>query len=557
MDVATLRYYEDHAGEVAPRYEAVAGGVSSFFPFVFSRGERVLEIGAGSGRDAARLLALGVEVDAVEPSAALRERAFVDHPELEGRLFRGFLPGGLPPEIRPTYDGILLSAVIMHIPDAELFDAAFQLRERLVRGGRLVLSMPIERSDVTPGDERDKLGRLMILRSVTQVRLLFERLGFSLDHDWTSADGEGRGILWATLVFRLSEARSRAIDRVESIINADRKVATYKLALIRALCDIATTSWASGRWERGGSVGVPLQEVSEKWLRYYWPLLDSDVILPQINAESKDGKQIAFRGKLTELVHHFPRKGGLAEFERLVAEGSLSAEGAALKGAALSAIGSAIVKGPVQFAGNARGEPEFSWDKVSERILVPADVWRELSLMGHWICDAVILRWAEMTARLSQGTVGAGTVVDKLLESAEPLRADPVIREFYEKLQEGLMCVWTGTALRAGFEVDHAIPFTYWQASPSWNLFPASWGANNSKRDKLPTAALIRRRKEPIVGYWRMLADRFPARFGREASALLGSEVKPAAGWEKPLLSGFIEAVEYTASVRGAGRWEP
>ena len=115
MDAATLRYYEDHAGEVAPRYEAVAGGVSSFFPFVFSRGERVLEIGAGSGRDAARLLALGVEVHAVEPSAALRERAPADHPELEGRLFHGFLPGGLPPDIRPTYDGILLSAVIMHI----------------------------------------------------------------------------------------------------------------------------------------------------------------------------------------------------------------------------------------------------------------------------------------------------------------------------------------------------------------------------------------------------------------------------------------------------------
>jgi SAM-dependent methyltransferase len=225
MDAPTLRYYEDHAGEVAPRYEAVAGGVSSFFPFVFARGERVLEIGAGTGRDAARLLALGVEVDAVEPSAALRERALANHPELEGRLFHGFLPGGLPTDIRSTYDGILLSAVIMHIPNAELFDAAFQLRERLGRGGRLLLSMPIERNDVSPGDERDKRGRLMILRSVAQVRLLFERLGFSLDSEWTSADGEGRDILWATLVFRLSEGRSRAIDRVESIINADRKVA--------------------------------------------------------------------------------------------------------------------------------------------------------------------------------------------------------------------------------------------------------------------------------------------------------------------------------------------
>ncbi len=43
----------------------------------------------------------------------------------------------------------------------------------------------------------------MIIRSVAQVKLLFERLGFSLDHEWTSADGEGSDILWTTLMFRL------------------------------------------------------------------------------------------------------------------------------------------------------------------------------------------------------------------------------------------------------------------------------------------------------------------------------------------------------------------
>ncbi len=197
-------------------------------------------------------------------------------------------------------------------------------------------------------------------------------------------------------------------------------------------------------------------------------------MLPQINAESKGGKQIAFRGKLVELVRHFRRRGGLAAFERIVAEGTISAEGDALKGAAFRAIGSAIVKGPVQYAGGARGEPEFAWDKDSDRILVPADVWRELSLMGHWIRDAVILRWAGMTARLSEGTVGAGAVVDKLLESAEPLCADPVIRAFYEEVQGDLAHVWTAKGLGGGLEVDHAIPFTYWRLLA--DRFPAGFG---------------------------------------------------------------------------------
>jgi hypothetical protein len=28
-------------------------------------------------------------------------------------------------------------------------------------------------------------------------------------------------------------------------------------------------------------------------------------------------------------------------------------------------------------------------------------------------------------------------------------------------------------------------------------------------------------------------------------------------GWEKTLLSNFVEAIEYTAVMRGAARWEP
>jgi hypothetical protein len=33
--------------------------------------------------------------------------------------------------------------------------------------------------------------------------------------------------------------------------------------------------------------------------------------------------------------------------------------------------------------------------------------------------------------------------------------------------------------------------------------------------------------------------------------------IELAPGWEKPLLSSFVEAIEYTAAMRGAARWEP
>jgi len=266
-DPQTIRYYDQNAAEVARRYEAMGSGLDALLPFLFRGCRTVLEIGSGSGRDAARLLALGLDVHAVEPSAGLLEASQGIHPELRGRVFPGLLPGSLPPQLRPKYDAILLSAVLMHIPDGELFDSVFQLRERLEERGRVVLSMPTERPDVPGGSDRDERGRLMIVRPVAQVRLLFERLGFDLENEWTSEDSGGRKILWKTLLFRLSgSSRGRAIDQVESIINADRKTATYKLALIRALSNLATTSWAQGKWEDGDTVSVPLSEVSDRWL---------------------------------------------------------------------------------------------------------------------------------------------------------------------------------------------------------------------------------------------------------------------------------------------------
>ena len=79
MDSQTLHYYESYAEKAARRYEGAEAGIASLFPFAFQRGERVLEIGAGSGRDAARLLQQGIEVQAVEPSSRLRRHALAKH----------------------------------------------------------------------------------------------------------------------------------------------------------------------------------------------------------------------------------------------------------------------------------------------------------------------------------------------------------------------------------------------------------------------------------------------------------------------------------------------
>ena len=316
------------------------------------------------------------------------------------------------------------------------------------------------------------------------------------------------------MLFRYTGASPRPIDRIESILNSDRKVATYKLALLRALCDIALTAYSSVEWNADGRVGIALDDIAERWTRYYWPLVESPRFLPQINGEAKGSKPIAFRVAFGKLISHYRKLGGLPAFLHETTQGPLDPGPRALYRATLTKVRATIVKGPVEYAGGALGERAFHFDKVSGRVLLDANLWRELCLMGHWIRDAVILRWAEMTARLSGTEVPVGMILDLLLKPNEPPRADQAVRDVFAS-QRDLTCVWSDAPLRTTFEVDHAIPFALWQDSSTWNLFPSSRSINNAKRDRLPTRAIIRKREEAIISTWRLMANAFPYRFQR------------------------------------------
>lgn len=202
VDDLTHKFYNSKAAEVAKRYESVGGGVSELFPVLFRPGQSVLDIGAGSGRDMARLQALGIEAWGLEPSDELRAEAIRRHSELKDRLVAGALPSDLSALSGRTFDAVVLSAVIMHIPDADIFDSAVAVRTLVKPDGRLVISTSTHRDDVDPETSRDAGGRLFVLRSANEIQLLFERFGFRLEDLTVSADVLGRpGMEWTTLVF--------------------------------------------------------------------------------------------------------------------------------------------------------------------------------------------------------------------------------------------------------------------------------------------------------------------------------------------------------------------
>lgn len=42
-------------------------------------------------------------------------------------------------------------------------------------------------------------------------------------------------------------------------------------------------------------------------------------------------------------------------------------------------------------------------------------MWRELSLVGHWIHDATILHWSALPSEIAKGDIKPGAVIDLLL----------------------------------------------------------------------------------------------------------------------------------------------
>lgn len=559
MDPTTLDYYARHAAEIAQRYEQVDSPLRNQFQVAFPRGARVLDIGCGSGRDAALLQSMGCDVYGAEPTAGLREVAQHTHPGLTGRITDAGLPGlGLP--FGGEFDGVLCCAVLMHLPQHQLFDAAFAIRQVLKAHGRLLISLPKTRGDIAECN-RDANGRLFNAYAPDEITLLFERLGFQEIGRWDNEDALARsGTSWYTLLLELrSKSVQRPLDQIEGILNRDKKEATYKLALFRALAEIATQEPRRAVWLPQAEVGIPIDRIAQLWMQYYWPILAGGRFIPQSKAEGADGKSLKFRAALTGLAGHFTQQGdfaGLTSWHLAQSAGTLSSELQSASRQTLRLIAQTIKDGPVTFSGGAlESGPVFRYDAHTRCVVMSADLWRELCLMGHWVSDAVIVRWAALTQKFGQRQgISAADVLPLLLAKPEPQRATLLARKAY--IEAGVrQCTWTAKPLKSEFAVDHIIPFALWGNNDLWNLMPADKTANSQKSDKLPTSDLLLDAADRLATHWWILRNAMPMAFADQAEHIIGRPLRTSSGWEKELHAALRESVETTAIQRGCVRW--
>ena len=158
------------------------------------QGGQALDIGAGTGRDAAALAAKGFCVHAAEPTAELRAHAQRLHPDPAIVWTDDALPDLARLQVdSDRFDLILMTAVWMHLDERERDRALPNVARLLVPGGRLF--MTVRKGPVPPG-------RRMFQVRIDELIVAAERAGLMLLRNHDVPDMLGRqDVSWTMLAF--------------------------------------------------------------------------------------------------------------------------------------------------------------------------------------------------------------------------------------------------------------------------------------------------------------------------------------------------------------------
>lgn len=192
--------YAAEADSLFVRYESIPSDQAhaAVLHLLPKASARVLDIGAGTGRDAAWFASLGHQVVAVEPTEVLRVRAMQLHASPAIIWIDDSLPELAVLAARDEqFDLVMLTAVLMHLDDTQRRRALPNIAARVAPGGMLI--MTLRHGPVPPGRRMFEIDAETIVEPARQLGLALElnRHGESL-----SAENRAAGVTWTTLAFR-------------------------------------------------------------------------------------------------------------------------------------------------------------------------------------------------------------------------------------------------------------------------------------------------------------------------------------------------------------------
>ena len=206
VSVSGTEGYAEEAEALFEQYESIPAAEAhrAVLHLMPAMPVRVLDIGSGTGRDAAWFASRGHSVVAVEPTVAMRVPAMALHPSPRIDWLDDSLPDLAAVRARrETFDLVMLTAVWMHLDETQRRQAMPNLAA-LMRPGATVI-MKIRRGPVPPGrrmfevsaEETIALAGNEGLRPVLNVR-----------SESSQEKNRAAGVSWINLAFVKGKERS-------------------------------------------------------------------------------------------------------------------------------------------------------------------------------------------------------------------------------------------------------------------------------------------------------------------------------------------------------------
>ncbi|MBA6222629.1 methyltransferase domain-containing protein [Colwellia sp. MB02u-18] len=563
------QFYNENANKLAQQYlsksfDEVHQSWSQLLPSVIKNAHaRILDIGAGSGRDAKHIAQLAaqthgtenkVQIVAVEPANLLAELGARQTTGLNVKWLTDSLPAlSVITKQEVSFDLILLSAVWMHIPVNDRARSIRKLANLLKPGGKLVVSL---RHGQTIEDRNERKMHAVCADELKQLASdvgLFTKLETQKESDKLGRDH----VSWQTLVLQMPDDGTGAFPFIRHVALNDGKSATHKLALLRVLLHIADGhAGAVLRREPspfGDRVILPVGLVALYWCHQYKDLIDSHNIFQTLNKNPNMGFMKANGWqKLTHRSASDYRIGNLFTGDDAIALHKT-----------LSAAVSNIKTMPCRYITfpNRESNRETNSDntvfevasktvKAKDSIFLdlqtleqwgefslPESTWLAFNRYACWIEPVLVNEWVKtMASYAGNAQYKAPENQYKLAQALnweEPKRSTIEVRNRFELIQdtlpnnEKIQCVWSAKSLKQQYDIDHSMPFSRWPNNDLWNLLPTDSQVNNQKSDRLPTEQKLKVAKERIQHWWQLAwLDDEPSAFllRAERSAFLKNE---------------------------------
>ena len=197
LEINSIGYYENHAEAFVER-TSKADLTALYQPFLrrLPEGAHILDVGCGSGRDAAAFLKLGYKVTATDPSKAMVEASS----RLTGQPTLKLAFWDL--KFEREFDGIWACASLLHVPKVEMNLVLHRLTRALKPGGCIYLSFKHGQG------ERVEHGRLFNDYTEDSFRpVLALQTSLTIERIWVSHDQRpGRVEKWLNIVARRTTA---------------------------------------------------------------------------------------------------------------------------------------------------------------------------------------------------------------------------------------------------------------------------------------------------------------------------------------------------------------